>query len=62
MLNIDFWYGDSEKDIAAADCFFYPNSGHYAGNIYNKDGKAIGDFTSNDSVEIEKRFPGIFGE
>lgn len=62
MIKFDFWHGESEKDIAAADCFFYPNSGHYAGNIYNKDGKAIGDFTSNDSVEIERRFPGIFGE
>ena len=42
MIKFDFWHGDSEKDIAAADCFFYPNSGHYAGNIYNKDGDIIG--------------------
>ena len=62
MFNIDFWYGDSKKDIASADCYFYPNSGHYAGNIYNSKGDIIGDYTSNDSIEIEKHFPGIFGE
>ena len=62
MIKFDFWHGESEKDIATADCFFYPNSGHYAGNIYNKDGDIIGDYTSNNSVEIEEKFPGIFGE
>ena len=61
MIKFDFWHGDTEKDIAAADCFFYPNGGHYAGNIYNDKGEIIGDYTSNDSVEIEKHFPGIFG-
>ena len=62
MIKFDFWHGESEKDIAGADCYFYPNSGHYAGNIYNKDGDIIGDYTSNNSVEIEEKFPGIFGE
>ena len=59
-MKIDFWY--DEKEIAAADCFFYPNSGEYRGNVYNESGQIIGDYVSRDSVEIEKRFPGIFGE
>lgn len=65
MFKIDYWYKDgrkAQKEIAFADCFFYPNSGHYAGNIYNKDGDIIGDYTSDNSIEIGKRFPGIFGE
>ena len=62
MIKFDYWYKGAHKDVACADCFFYPNNGYYAGNIYNKDGNPIGDFWSDDSVEIEKRFPGIFGE
>ncbi len=59
-MKIDIWY-KGEK-IAAADCYFYPNSGEYRGNIYNANGRMIGDYSSKDSVEIEKRFPGIFGD
>ena len=58
-MKIDFWYGEDE--IAYADCYFYPNEGEYRGNVYNADGRIIGDYTSRNSVEIEKRFPGIFG-
>ena len=59
-MNIDYWY--KNERAAKADCFFYPNECIYRGNLYNKDGKIIGDFSSRDSVEIEKRFPGIFGD
>lgn len=58
-MKIDLWY--KGETIAAATVTFYPNSCEYRGNIYNKEGRIIGDFTSKDSVEIEKRFPGIFG-
>lgn len=58
MLKIDWWYKPERK--CEADCFFYPESGEYRGNIY-KDGKMVGDYTAKDSVEIERRFPGIFG-
>lgn len=61
-MFIDFWYGNTNNDVAYADCFFCPNSGTYAGNVYDKNGKAIGDYTEKDSREIEKTFPGIFGE
>jgi len=58
-VKIDMWYED-EKPVSV-DCCFYPNDGIYRGNLYNADGKAIGDFSSTDSVEIEEKFPGIFG-
>ena len=59
MIKIDKWY--TGERIHRADCFFYPEKGIYAGNVYNKAGKIIGDYWSDNSVEIEKRFPGIFG-
>ena len=62
MIKFDFWYSDSKKDIAFVNVTFYPNEGLYRGNLFNSNKKAIGDFTSDDSVEIEKHFPGIFGE
>lgn len=62
-MKIDYWYGDGRKNPAVyADCYFYPNDGVYRGNVYDADGKIIGDFTSTDSVEIGKCFPGIFGK
>ena len=42
--------------------FFYPNEGIYRGNVFDADGNMIGDYSCADSVEIERRFPGIFGE
>lgn len=59
-MKIDLWY-KGEK-IARIDCYFYPDAGVYRGNLYNADGRIIGDFSAHDSVEIEKRFPGIFGD
>ena len=60
-MKIDLWYPD-DRVIAGADCTFYPNDGIYRGNLYNADGRCIGDYSSKDSMEIEKRFPGIFGD
>lgn len=61
-MIIELWHGESEEEIAGANCLFYPNSGVYRGNLFNEDGRMIGDFTSTDSVEIEDRFPGIFDD
>lgn len=58
-MKIDIWR--KGEQIASADAYFYPNAGIYRGNLYNKDGKIIGDYSANSSIEIEKRFPGIFG-
>lgn len=55
MINIDMWYGDKSEDADRIDVTFYPNGCEYRGNIY-KDGKCIGDYSCNDSVELEKKF------
>ena len=57
-MKIDLWYKDEE--VTFVDCTFYDSDCVYRGNLYNKDGRPIGDFSSNDSAEIERRFPGIF--
>lgn len=62
MMKIDYWYKDGRTNQAVyADCYFYPNEGVYRGNVYDAAGNMIGDYVANDSVEIEKRFPSIFG-
>lgn len=55
MIDIDMWYGDNYKEADAIDITFYPNAGEYRGNIY-KNRKIIGDYTCNDSVELENKF------
>lgn len=59
-MKIDIWY--PKENVAAVSVAFYPNDCEYRGNLYNKKGRIIGDFTSKNSLEIEKRFPGIFGK
>ena len=59
-MQVDIWY--QGEQVAAASVTFYPNNGEYRGNLYNASGRTIGDFTSKNSAEIEKRFPGIFGK
>lgn len=59
MLKVDMWYGDSVRNVDRVDVFFYPEVGQYRGNLY-MNGKAVGDFYSNDSVEVERRFRRIF--
>ena len=49
------WYGDDHKKADKINITFYPNDGVYRGNIY-QEGKIIGDYTCNDSVELEKSF------
>lgn len=55
MIQIDMWYGDKFTEADKIDITFYPNDGEYRGNIY-KNGKAIGDYTCNDSIALEKTF------
>lgn len=56
MINIDMWYGNSAAEADKIDITFYPNGAEYRGNIY-KDNKIIGDYSCNDSIELEKAFP-----
>lgn len=60
-MKIDFWYGNTKKDIVYVDCFFSDIDCIYRGNVYNKNMEPIGDFWSDDSVKVEKYFPNIFG-
>lgn len=55
MINIDMWYGDKATEADKIDITFYPNDGEYRGNIY-KNSKAIGDYSCNNSIELEKYF------
>lgn len=53
---IDMWYGDKfESGKYGADAYFTPGNG-YSGNIYNSEGKAIGDYHTDDSIKISKWF------
>lgn len=64
MTRIDLWNGKSDdymQEITSVSCAFYPDSGEYRGNLYIN-GVAVGDFVSNDSLELEKIFPTIFEE
>lgn len=62
-MKIDIW--DKSKysgvDAVYADCYFSDADCIYRGNVYNSAGEMIGDYSCTDSVKIEKRFPGIFG-
>ncbi len=57
MLKVDMWYKDMFiKKKYRADAHFNGLDSTYAGNIYNEDGKVIGDYISDDSIEIESAF------
>ena len=55
MIKIDMWYGDNHTEADKIDICFYDNECKYRGNIY-KDGKIIGDYVCNNSVELENKF------
>lgn len=56
MLNIDMWYNNAVEEADKITVTFYNIDALYRGNIY-KDNKIIGDYSCNDSVELEKAFP-----
>lgn len=60
-MKIDMWYGDKISDVAYISCFFYDCDCEYRGNLYNRFGKMIGDYSTKDSTEIEHRFNYDFG-
>ena len=43
-------------EIHGADVFFNGLTGKYSGWIYNESGKIIGDYSSDNSVEIGENF------
>ena len=56
MLNIDMWYNNAIEEADKITVAFSDIDVMYRGNIY-KDNKIIGDYSCNDSVELEKAFP-----
>lgn len=56
MIKVDMWYGDDHKEADRIDIDFCDQDCEYRGNIY-MGGKAVGDYTCDDSVELEKSFP-----
>ena len=66
QIQVDMWYRDKfEPKKYRADATFYPHESFgypYRGNIYNEDGKAIGDYAAGDSCWIEENFIIDFGE
>lgn len=59
-MRIDMWYGDDKSKIAFVDVFFSDIDCIYRGNVYDDNKRIIGDYSSDDSTEIEQAFPGIF--
>ena len=58
-MKIDFWYGHGKRDIARITILFYPESTTYRGNLIDKTGRIIGDYATQNSVELEKTFLGL---
>ena len=56
-MKIDFWYNHSRRDVASLDILFYPESATYRGNLYGHDGRIIGDYATQNSLELEQAFP-----
>lgn len=58
MFKVDMWYGDRITDADKIDVFFSDADCLYRGDIY-KNGKRIGDYVCDDSVQIEREFPNL---
>ena len=56
MVNIDMWYGNKASEADNIFISFNGYTGLYVGWIY-KDKKIIGDFSTPDSIALEKAFP-----
>lgn len=62
-FTVDMWYGDKFMPKKyGADAWFSDADCVYRGNIYDDNGKAIGDYTADDSTIIEKNFNISWGE
>jgi hypothetical protein len=55
-MKIDMWYGDKPQDATRIDCWFSDCDCVYRGNIWIEN-EIVGDYWTQNSVEIEKEFP-----
>lgn len=56
MFEIDMWYGDKIEDVDKIDVTFSYSDNVYRGNVFIK-GKFVGDYVTDDSTLLEKKFP-----
>lgn len=54
--SLDMWYGDDPKTADKIDIYFSDCDCLYRGNIY-KNGKIIGDYSTECTDWLEKKFP-----
>ena len=54
-MKIDMWYGDDVNKVDAVSCSFSDCDCVYRGWMYIG-GKIVGDYSTKDSLEIEKTF------
>lgn len=54
-MILDFWYNDKITDVTKITFAFYDCDCVYRGNMFIND-KCIGDFSTSDSLEIERTF------
>ena len=56
-IDIDMWYGDKfDQQRHRIDVFFSDIDCEYRGNIYDENGRIIGDYSTTDSVMLQKKF------
>lgn len=56
MIKIDLWYGNTLDDVAYIDHYFCDLDCVHRGNMYDADGIPIGDYSTTDSLELERTF------
>lgn len=54
-MTMDFWYDNKLEEVEWIDCYFSGLDCRYRGNMYIGK-KAIGDYSTTDSIEIENTF------
>ena len=60
-IDLDLWRAENKPaDIAGADCYFSDIDCIYRGNVYDSSGRAIGDYSARNSVDIENCLPVVF--
>jgi len=56
MINLDFWYCGCLEDVVKVTCSFSDCDCIYRGWMINAEGDIIGDYSTSDSLEIERTF------
>ena len=60
-MIVDMWYGDKIEDVTSIDTSFSDIDCVYRGNCFIGD-RVVGDYSTNDSTEIEDTFSHLVKE